>query len=433
MQDTLGKWTSHSWPNIAKMSAMDIFRITFPEEFIVNVILPASNEHLVKKITLREFYVWLGCNFYMACHPADENRESWWDGEQPSMFYGAPFCLNGYIMKSRYLEINRALQFTDQPRPSEFVDKFHEVRQMISAFNDYYANAYSPSTMSCLDESMSSWMNQYCPGFMCVPRKPHPFGNEYHSIADGDFGKPIMWRVKFQEGKDWPKKSNGSWAFPSNFEPRFSKTSVLMLEMTKPIHNTGRIVTMDSGFCVTEGIMALGEFGVYGQALIKKRGRYWPKGVPGDHIEEHFEGKELGYAESLIQIINGQQFIVHCQKDTKYVTKIMSMFGVLTEVEDHPTWRQVSGEWKSFKYAEPMSRHNRSKHWVDDVNNRRHDPVGLEEVWRTKWWAFWQFTFLCSVAEVNAVNSRARARKVQLLCHNFNSEWNSPKIYSTTD
>ena len=59
-----------------------------------------------------------------------------------------------------------------------------------------------------------------------------------------------------------------------------------------------------------------------------------------------------------------------------------------------------------------MSRHNRSKHWVDDVNNRRHDPIGLEDVWATKWWPHRQFTFVCSVAEVNALNAKARGRNV---------------------
>ena len=59
-----------------------------------------------------------------------------------------------------------------------------------------------------------------------------------------------------------------------------------------------------------------------------------------------------------------------------------------------------------------MSRHNKAKHWVDDVNNQRHDPNGLEDVWATKWWPNRQFTFLCSVAEVNAIQSRARARKL---------------------
>jgi hypothetical protein len=66
------------------------------------------------------------------------------------------------------------------------------------------------------------------------------------------------------------------------------------------------------------------------------------------------------------------------------------------------------GCWKTFQYSEPFSRFSRGKHWVDDVNNRRHDPIGLEEVWQTKWWPMQQFTFICSIAEVNAVQSWAR-------------------------
>ena len=48
---------------------------------------------------------------------------------------------------------------------------------------------------------------------------------------------------------------------------------------------------------------------------------------------------------------------------------------------------------------------------MDDVNKRRHAPISLESAWKTKWWANRQFTFLLSVAEVNAGMARARARK----------------------
>jgi hypothetical protein len=48
-----------------------------------------------------------------------------------------------------------------------------------------------------------------------VERKPYPFGNEYHSIADGADGKPIIWQIKIQEGKDRPMKADGTPAFPS--------------------------------------------------------------------------------------------------------------------------------------------------------------------------------------------------------------------------
>ena len=92
-----------------------------------------------------------------------------------------------------------------------------------------------------------------------------------------------MWRVKIQEGKDLPKKPDGSWAFPSKF-PSYSKTATLMLEITKPVHHTGKVISMDSGFYVLVSIIAMHKFGVHGQSLINKR-RYWPKNVPGDAID----------------------------------------------------------------------------------------------------------------------------------------------------
>ena len=121
--------------------------------------------------------------------------------------------------------------------------------------------------------------------------------------------------------------------------------------------------------------------------------------------------KNLGETESYVQEIDGVRFFVHCCRDADYVTKIMSLHGTLEENEDHATWRKIDGEWKTFHYAEPFSRHNKGKHWVDDVNQRRHQPISLESVWATKWWPNRQFTFLLSVAEVNAGMARARVLK----------------------
>ena len=101
------------------------------------------------------------------------------------------------------------IKYTDKEAPTIFVDWFHEVRQTIDSFNDHYASEYSPSWLSCIDESMNVWLNKFCPSFMSLPRKPHPFSNEYHSIADGVKGWFIMWRIHLVEGKDWPKLPNG--------------------------------------------------------------------------------------------------------------------------------------------------------------------------------------------------------------------------------
>ncbi len=81
------------------------------------------------------------------------------------------------------------------------------------------------------------------------------------------------------------------------------------------------------------------------------------------------------------------------------------------------TYQRVGNEWTKFKYTEAIEYHNTSKHWVDDGNQRRHAPIGLEDVWETQWWPHRQFTFICSVVEVNANNSLARANNANAEDH----------------
>jgi hypothetical protein len=71
------------------------------------------------------------------------------------------------------------------------------------------------------------------------------------------------------------------------------KTIGLLLRLTKPVWGTGKVVILDSGFCVLKGIIELKKQGVLAGALVKKR-RYWPKYIRGDDIIAHFESKEVG-------------------------------------------------------------------------------------------------------------------------------------------
>ena len=85
--------------------------------------------------------------------------------------------------------------------PPVYVDQFWEVRQLIDPLNVNMAHNFSPSWISAIDESMSKWVSEYtCPGFMSVPRKPQPFGNEYHDAGCAD--SDIIWQVDLREGKD---------------------------------------------------------------------------------------------------------------------------------------------------------------------------------------------------------------------------------------
>ena len=181
-------------------------------KYVAEALLSATNKNLKTKLTLREFYVFLGCQFFMACFDGITSRKLWWSEKPVSMFDGVPFRLNKYMSGARFEDIISALRYTDEKPPAEFVDRFHPIRKLMSWWNQHYAEEYSPSCLNYLDESMNAFFNHLCAGFMRVPHKPHPFGNEYHAISVGVFpggARPVIRRAKIQESKDRPTKDGG--------------------------------------------------------------------------------------------------------------------------------------------------------------------------------------------------------------------------------
>ena len=125
---------------------------------------------------------------------------------------------------------------------------------------------------------------------MFVPRKPHPFGNEYHKIACAKY--KVIYNFEIVEGKDRPRVM-GKKQFGEK-----GATDGLMARMKKQLQETKKVVFMDSGLYVLEGLNSIVKKGVLGQALIKKR-RYWPKGVPEEEIIWHMKNKEVGDVDTV--------------------------------------------------------------------------------------------------------------------------------------
>ena len=136
---------------------------------------------------------------------------------------------------------------------------------MIRLWNTNMRDVFIPSWVSCLDESMSIWFNRWtCPGWIFCPRKPHPFGNEYHSVCCGWSG--IMYGVEIVEGKDHPKE------IPADPNDRqYGKTGGLLMRIVGFLSGTGKVIILDSGFCVLSALVALRKVGIYASSVIKKR------------------------------------------------------------------------------------------------------------------------------------------------------------------
>ena len=91
----------------------------FPEKWIVDSVIPQTNKTL-GKIDLQEFYIWLGCIFFMLCFLGIEDCDLWWLTKAVDMFEGALFCLNKYMMKARFRKIMESIRYTKQGSASPF-------------------------------------------------------------------------------------------------------------------------------------------------------------------------------------------------------------------------------------------------------------------------------------------------------------------------
>ena len=188
----------------AEPSNLDLFEGFFFSAYIKTTLLPKTNNNLHHghdQLQYGEFLQWLGLWLLMSTMVGPQQHE-YWAAYPINAFRGVPLRLGVWMSRAGFDAILVALSFTDRD-PPPFLDKFWEVRQMIDAWGSNMNNVFAPGYINCLDESMSLWTNKFtCRGFMFVPRKPWPFGNEYHTVCCCLSG--IMWGIDLVEGKDRP-------------------------------------------------------------------------------------------------------------------------------------------------------------------------------------------------------------------------------------
>ena len=303
-------------------SLVQWFMYFLPWAFFTDVIIPQTNNRICgESITEGEFMRFIGLWLLFSTVHTGQSKRSFWSGENPNPFFGAPFRCNEYMTLSRFEAICSALKYTNRPRPS-YKDKIHEVRQLLNAFNDLMEQIFVAGWVVCLDESMSPWTNMFtCPAFVFCPRKPYPKGNEYHTIADGLSG--ILFKLEMVEGQDEPPETFKE----KNFQP-LGKTTGLLLRLCTSLFGSSTVVILDSGFCVLKAIIELKKRGVYAAAVIKKR-RYWPKHVKGDEIKAAKVQQPLGTQSRLPGKYDNIPFDLFTSNEPDYVQIFTSTYGTI--------------------------------------------------------------------------------------------------------
>ncbi len=374
-----------------------LFLHFLPVAFLELVVVPETNAFAPGlSLTYAELLIWLSLWLLMSLHDCPDRR-SFWSVSAPGVFSECPVRLNEFMSRDRFERILRALRLTDQKQVHGKKDPFLEIRMLIAAWNKNLSEHFSPGEFVCLDESMSVWISKRrCPGFMIVPRKPHPLGNEYHTIADART-KILFW-MEMREGKDSPAHIR------KEFDDKGGPTVGLVLRATETIHHTGRKVVMDSGFCVSEGLVQLRKKGLFGCMVVKKK-RYWPKGVPGDDVIAHMLEKEVGAAAVAELEWNKQAIRLFAVREPDYVFQMISTFGVSdASVTPRVRYWQADGQtiFKTIFYPIPVDQYYLFRHSIDDNNNSRQGRHSIEAAWGTHNWAHRQLCFCISVSEVNS-------------------------------
>ena len=110
-----GGWKHHAWQKIKEINKLALFRMCFPEDWVRDVVIPASNPEIEgEDMTLRELYVYLGCHFLMACFEGISGRRLWWSPKEVLIKVGAPFRLQPYMFLCRFTTITQVLRFTEK-------------------------------------------------------------------------------------------------------------------------------------------------------------------------------------------------------------------------------------------------------------------------------------------------------------------------------
>ncbi|CAG8856605.1 14512_t:CDS:1, partial [Gigaspora margarita] len=145
----------------------------------------------------------------------------------------------------------------------------------VDAYNKNLIEAVKPGKTLCIDESMNSWLGSKnkIPGCRKIPRKPHPVGQEWKTVADGSTN--IIIQLEPCEDKEIEKK----WVVSD-----YGSTTAYVLRLLQSWYGSRRTVIANSWFGSPKLCIALMQNGLFSICHVKKK-REWPINYPHNMVQ----------------------------------------------------------------------------------------------------------------------------------------------------
>ena len=164
---------------ITNLTRLYYLLILCPMDYVKGTMLPGMNRRLPDvdpHVSEHEFIKWLGMWLVIGCYEGNWGRQDWWSKDDIRIGKGPPFRLNDYMRHARFEKILTRIKCTDKETP-HYVDSLFHVRKLVEAWNANMSTNLIPGWISCLEESIMTWKNNFDPGWVVIPRNTHPFGN----------------------------------------------------------------------------------------------------------------------------------------------------------------------------------------------------------------------------------------------------------------
>ena len=87
-------------------------------------------------------------------------QHDFWSVAPTNIFDNASFRLNHLMSRDRFDSILKAISNTILPAP-DYPDRFHEVREMIEAWNENMQNNFKPGRTHCMFRQINVYMDKH--------------------------------------------------------------------------------------------------------------------------------------------------------------------------------------------------------------------------------------------------------------------------------